>query len=338
MLINDKYMIFSVIGKGAFGIVCKSINIDTQEYLAIKFESKDNSKNRLEKEYKIYTFLNENNTNINIPKIYWYGEYKDCNILIMDKLGESLENIIKKLKYCFDLRSILLLTIKTINLLKDIHSFHIIHQDIKPDNIAFGRNKFKNEVFLFDFGLSRLKEDDEIEKVNKNTGLVGTLRYASINSHLGNNLSYRDDLESLLYSIIYLYNRKLPWQSIKCEDKKQKNELVLEMKKNIELSQLCYKLPFEYQQLFKYCKNLKFNEIPKYNNIIKILYNKYIEYGLETNETIPINSDSTNNNSSSGDLLTYNFNYSHNKNNISEKNNKSLLLKKTIKMLKNNNI
>jgi len=326
MLINDKYMVFSVIGKGAFGVVCKSINIDTQDYLAIKFESKENSKNRLEKEYQIYTFLNENNKNINIPKIYWFGEYKDCNILIMDKLGESLENIIKKLKYSFDLKSILILTIKLLKLLKDIHSFNIIHQDIKPDNLALGRNKFRNEVYLFDFGLSKLKENEEKERLNKANSLVGTLRYASINSHLGYTLSYRDDLESLLYSIIYLYNRKLPWQSIKCEDKKKKNELVLDMKKNIELSQLCYKLPFEYQQLFKYCKQLKFNELPKYDNIIKVLHNKYIEYGF----------DLTQNNNSNN--LMYNFTSSNIKNNISEKNNKSLLLKKTIKMMKNNNI
>ena len=71
-------------------------------------------------------------------------------------------------------------------------------------------------IYLIDFGLSkRYKNADgkHCEQIQRK-GLVGTPRYASINSHNGKELSRRDDLESLAYMLIYLANGNLPWMNI----------------------------------------------------------------------------------------------------------------------------
>ena len=69
-------------------------------------------------------------------------------------------------------------------------------------------------VHMIDFGLSKHYIDRRTNKhieYRKDKHLTGTARYASIHSHLGEEMSRRDDLESLAYMMIYFYKGELPW-------------------------------------------------------------------------------------------------------------------------------
>ena len=43
--------------------------------------------------------------------------------------------------------------------------------------------------------------------------LTGTIRYSSINAMKGESQSRRDDLESLIYTLIFLHTGELPWMN-----------------------------------------------------------------------------------------------------------------------------
>mgnify|MGYP001473067834 CR=1 FL=1 len=117
------------------------------------------------------------------------------------------------------------IAVEVIDILEFIHSKHLLHCDIKPDNIVIGRNSTSKEnvIHLVDFGLSKkyvISNDgkDIPRKKTKGTG-SGTVRYMSISTHLGFEPSRKDDMESFGYVLIYLMKGKLPWQGLKVKTK-----------------------------------------------------------------------------------------------------------------------
>ena len=94
-----------------------------------------------------------------------------------------------------------------------VHSLGQVHNDLKLENILIS-NKDPAKICLIDFGLSCAFLDDKgnhktKEFVNK---FSGNFMFASLNSCRGNTKSRRDDIQSLLYIMIYLLNgNHLPW-------------------------------------------------------------------------------------------------------------------------------
>jgi len=76
------------------------------------------------------------------------------------------------------------------------------------------KNKGSHLVHVIDFGLSKRYMNPHTKThiaYRKDKYLTGTARFASVHSHLGEEMSRRDDLESLAYVMIYLFKGELPW-------------------------------------------------------------------------------------------------------------------------------
>ncbi len=102
-----------------------------------------------------------------------------------------------------------------INRIEYLHKFHYVHRDIKPENFIIGQGEKSNIIYLIDFGLSKLyKNNKNHQHIPYRDGrkLTGTVRYVSINTHLGVEQSRSDDLESLVYVLILLLKGSLSWQ------------------------------------------------------------------------------------------------------------------------------
>mgnify|MGYP001291530809 CR=1 FL=1 len=57
-------------------------------------------------EEKMYKILQDG---IGIPKVHWFGEHKERNVLVMDALGGSLEELFRKCSRRFSLKTVLML-------------------------------------------------------------------------------------------------------------------------------------------------------------------------------------------------------------------------------------
>lgn len=99
---------------------------------------------------------------------------------------------------------------------------------------------------MIDFGLAKkyLSKDNQTHiPYRDNKDLTGTARYASVNTHLGIQQGRRDDIESMVYVLMYFLRGNLPWQSMKGQGKKEKYEKIMEKKLTFSIPFLTEGLP-----------------------------------------------------------------------------------------------
>ena len=209
-----------------------------------------------------------------IPEIQHYGYNSTFNILIMELLGQSLENLFQAQNKSFSIKTACMLGIQMIDRIEYVHSRKIIHRDIKPDNFVIGRGLKSHIVYILDFGLSK-KYWSVSHKCHlpfiKGKKLTGTARYASINALSGCEQSRRDDLESIGYIIMYFIRGSLPWQGLKVNKKEDRYKKICEKKKETSAKDLCAGFPSEFETFVSYTRNLQFTEVPNYSYLRSLL-------------------------------------------------------------------
>ena len=265
----SKYRTIKKLGEGSFGKVYKAEYKD--EYYAIKFEDKTKGQNLLESEATMMNYLQ----GPNIPIIKSFGYSGDYNILLMQLMSKSLEELFSK-RHKFSIKTTELLAYQMLTVLQYIHDRHIIHRDIKPDNFVMGANELNSSLYLLDFGLAKKYRSSKTLKQNpyiNKKKLTGTARYASIHALEEMEQSRRDDLESVGYVLMYFLRGNLPWQGLKIKSKEDRYMKILEKKKETSSEQLCKNFPEEFRDYLEYAKNLEYTEQPNYELYKNKFYN-----------------------------------------------------------------
>ena len=264
----SKYKPIKKLGEGSFGKVYK-VEYNNQ-YYAMKMENKKHSQGLLESEATIMSYLK----GPNIPNIIFFGQNLDYNILIMQLMGKSLEDLINVHKI-FTIKTVCMLGFQMVNNLQYIHDRHIIHRDIKPDNFVMGLNENNAHLYIIDFGLSKKYRSSKTllqYPLIKRKKLVGTARYASIHALEEFEQSRRDDLESVGYVLLYFLRGSLPWQGLKVKAKEERYKKILQKKKETTSEELCRGFPFIFQEFVNYTRNLDYLEEPNYDYLRNMFY------------------------------------------------------------------
>ena len=265
---STKYRLQKKIGSGSFGDIYLAVNINTSEEVAVKLEAQQAKHPQLMYESKVYRILSGPQGTVGIPRVRWYGMHeRDYNVLVMDLLGPSLEDLFNFCHRKFSLKTVLMLADQMIARIEHIHNKNFLHRDIKPDNFLMGIAKECNRLYIVDFGLAKKYRDNRTRShipYREDKNLTGTARYASINAHLGIEQSRRDDMESLGYVLMYFLRGSLPWQGLKAATKKQKYDKISEKKMSTPVESLCKGFPGELSMYLNYCRGLRFEDSPDY--------------------------------------------------------------------------
>ena len=268
------------LGKGSFGYIVPGIYKKTGEEIAVKIERKLED-NQLKFESKIYNILKDG---VGFPKIFGFFEEYNHNILIMEKLGPSLEKLFNNNKKKFSLLTVAMIMEQILYRLEFIHSKYIVHRDIKPDNFLIGLGNKNKTIYAIDFGLSKkFKESKSKLHIPYRDGkcLLGTARYASINTHLGVEQSRRDDIEAVGYMMVYFLKGHLPWQGMIDSNPNKKYDKIKKLKIEIKLTDLCAGLPEETIKFIQYARDMRFEDKPNYHYLRGLMRKMAINNGLK---------------------------------------------------------
>ena len=270
--VGGRYRLGKKIGTGAFGEIFEGTDIFDNSSVAIKLEHNSVKYPQLLFEAKLLKSI----PSTGIPVMHWFGIAGEYNAMVMDLLGQNLEDLYNYCAKNFSLKTIIMIIIQMIERLKHVHDNHYIHRDIKPENFLIGKENTEKTIYLIDFGLAKRYRDEYTQihiPLKENRNLTGTARYASCNAHNGLEQSRRDDMESIAYVILYFFRKKLPWQGLKCKDKNEKHAKIKELKMSITPEKLFEGIPKEFADYLTMVKKLGFEDEPAYKSYIQ-MFNK----------------------------------------------------------------
>ncbi|AOA65299.1 Palmitoylated plasma membrane-bound casein kinase [Komagataella phaffii CBS 7435] len=272
-VVGMHYKIGKKIGEGSFGVLFEGTNMLNSLPVAIKFEPRKTEAPQLRDEYRTYKHLAGCE---GIPKAYYFGQEGLHNILVIDLLGPSLEDLFEWCGRRFSVKSVVFVAVQMLTLIETVHSHDLIYRDIKPDNFLIGRPGLpdENKVHLIDFGMAKQYRDPRTKQhipYREKKSLSGTARYMSVNTHLGREQSRRDDLEALGHVFFYFLRGQLPWQGLKAPTNKQKYEKIGEKKRTTPVYDLCSGLPRQFAQYLETVRNLGFDSDPDYEGYRRLL-------------------------------------------------------------------
>ncbi|CAD8196632.1 unnamed protein product [Paramecium octaurelia] len=283
--IGSSFKLTKKLGAGKYAEIFHGINLKTNMEVVVKLEPVSTKHPQLFFEGKVYQYLLKEPSVIDkgIPNVYYCASESEYNIMVMDLLGPSLEDLFHSCGRKFSLKSVLMLADQMIQRIEYVHSRHILHRDIKPDNFLIGTGTTAHMVYIIDFGLAKkyIQKDGEHIPYKEGKSLTGAVWFASINALLGIEQGRRDDLESLGYVMIYFLKGSLPWQNLKVSMKKEYHESTMGKKLQISIESLCKGYPQEFVTYLTYVKNLRLDEKPDYNYLRTLFKNLFTKSEFE---------------------------------------------------------
>jgi serine/threonine-protein kinase len=198
-MIEGKYRIDRVIGRGGMGVVAAATHLDLDEPVALKFlqvpdtDTPDDFRARFALEARVCAKLR----NVHIARVHDVGEWMGrVPFMVMELLdGVDLRRVLKHGKRVPVDRAVNII-VQVCEGLAEAHAQGIIHRDLKPPNIFLTRRPDGSElVKVLDFGVSKWAE--ELNELTKTGVMLGSPKYMSPEQLNGTLVDGRADIWSI---------------------------------------------------------------------------------------------------------------------------------------------
>lgn len=204
MLIADRYEVLEKVGTGGMSDVYKAKDHRLNRMVAVKVLKQEFAENAtFVSKFRVEAQAAAGLMHPNIVNVYDVGEEKGTYFIIMELVnGITLKRYIEK-KGRLEPREAVTVTVQVAMGLTAAHRGHIIHRDIKPQNIIISK---EGKVKVTDFGIARASTSKTIT-----SNVMGSVHYTSPEQARGGYSDEKSDIYSLGVTLFEMLTGHVPY-------------------------------------------------------------------------------------------------------------------------------
>ncbi len=204
MIIGDRYEILEKIGTGGMSDVYKAKDHKLNRFVAVKVLKQEFSENaNFVSKFRIEAQAAAGLMHPNIVNVYDVGEEGGMHYIVMELVeGITLKKYIEK-KARLSVKEAVSIAIQVSMGIEAAHNNHIIHRDIKPQNIIISK---EGKVKVTDFGIAKAATSNTIT-----SNVMGSVHYTSPEQARGGYSDEKSDIYSLGITLFEMLTGRVPF-------------------------------------------------------------------------------------------------------------------------------
>ncbi|WMC92219.1 Stk1 family PASTA domain-containing Ser/Thr kinase [Kineothrix sp. MB12-C1] len=204
MIIGDRYEILEKIGTGGMSDVYKAKCHKLNRYVAVKVLKQEFSENaNFVSKFRVEAQAAAGLMHPNIVNVYDVGEENGIYYIVMELVeGITLKQYIEK-KARLSVKEAVSIAIQISMGIEAAHNNHIIHRDIKPQNIIISK---EGKVKVTDFGIAKAATSNTIT-----SNVMGSVHYTSPEQARGGYSDEKSDIYSLGITLFEMLTGRVPF-------------------------------------------------------------------------------------------------------------------------------
>ncbi len=204
MMIGDRYEILEKIGTGGMSDVYKAKCHKLNRFVAVKVLKQEFSENaNFVSKFRVEAQAAAGLMHPNIVNVYDVGEENGIYYIVMELVeGITLKKYIEK-KARLSYKEAVSIGIQVALGIEAAHNNHIIHRDIKPQNIIISKD---GKVKVTDFGIAKAATSNTIT-----SNVMGSVHYTSPEQARGGYSDEKSDIYSLGVTMFEMLTGRVPF-------------------------------------------------------------------------------------------------------------------------------
>lgn len=204
MIVGDRYEILEKIGTGGMSDVYKAKDHKLNRAVAVKVLKQEFSENaNFVSKFRIEAQAAAGLMHPNIVNVYDVGEENGIYFIVMELVeGITLKKYIEK-KARLSVKEAISIAIQVSMGIEAAHNNHIIHRDIKPQNIIISK---EGKVKVTDFGIAKAATSNTIT-----SNVMGSVHYTSPEQARGGYSDEKSDIYSLGVTMFEMLTGRVPF-------------------------------------------------------------------------------------------------------------------------------